>query len=107
MTIIDIADLVSPSDVYGRTYRQINAAKSHTIPVGSLVECGGSDDSYRDGIRLFVVHHGRDCDQTPLYYLSADPDDTKEERPGFRNASWYGGVPEQYLTVVRPPQEPG
>jgi hypothetical protein len=95
---INIADLTDPSDSQGRTYRQINRTKSHSIPVGSLVEYTET------GVRLFVVMQGRDCDETPLYWLSPDKDDTEVERPGFRNQSWIGGYPECSLRVVQESQ---
>ncbi len=55
---IFIADLVNKQT--GKTYSEENAEKVHNIPIGSLVE--DSDT----GIRLFVVYHARDCDQTTL-----------------------------------------
>jgi len=67
MDLINIADLKDPNDVYGRSYRQVNAEKTHNIPINSLVEL----DS---GARAFVVRHNRDCDQTPLYSLAIDPE---------------------------------
>ena len=91
---INVADIVDPDDPQGRTYRQVNAARPHTIPVGSLVEL-------ESGVRLFVIHHGRDCDMEPLYYLSPDRDDTTEKRKGFRNDGWTGGYCEDSLTVVQ------
>ena len=93
MPVLFIADLRDPHDPQGRTYRQINAATQHQIPIGALVELPS-------GIRLFVVHHGRDCDQTPLYYLSADADDRREERLGWLNRSWIGGYSEESLTPI-------
>lgn len=70
MPLINIADLISPES--GLTYREKNAGKRHTIPLGALVEVN-SDGDADDGIRLFVVEHGRDCDSEPLYYLSHCP----------------------------------
>lgn len=43
-----------------KTGKEVNAEKIHKIPIGALVEI-------KTGVRLFVVYHGRDCDQTPLY----------------------------------------
>ncbi len=104
MPFFNVADLVCPDDPQGRTYRQINAAKTHAIPVGALVELN-DPDGYSHGVRLFVVYHDRDCDQTPLYYMSCRDDDTKQKRPGFRNDSWTGGWPEEALKVIRLPEE--
>lgn len=88
MDIINVADLVDPDDPQGRTYRQVNAAKTHGIPLGALVQL-------KSGARLFVVLHGRDCDRTPLYCLATDPDEEDKYR-------WLGGYSEGSLTVVTP-----
>lgn len=92
--LINIADLKDPGDPQGRTYRQVNAEKQHAIPIGTLVELN-------NGARLFVVHHGRDCDQTPLYWLSHDQEDTVQERAGWMNHKWVGGYPEESLMLVQ------
>jgi hypothetical protein len=101
MTIINIADIVCPSDSQGRTYRQINAENVHEIPLGSLVE-----NPY-DGTRAFVVQHGRDCDQTPLYTLSLRKEDVGRtavecgaHAEGFRAPHWESGYPAEMLTVI-------
>lgn len=91
-----ICDLVCSSDPEGRTYRQINAAKQHTVPIGALVEL-------ESGARLFVVRHTRDCDQTPLYNLSHDAEDTVQEDSRFCNRSWTGGYSEDSFEVIRLP----
>ena len=88
---IHIADLVNQGT--GKTFREENAEKQHAIPVGALVELD-------NGVRLFVVHHGRDCDQAPLYYLSHDPEDTRQERDGWYNRLWVGGFGEEGLTII-------
>ena len=95
---INVADLVDPDDPEGRTYRQVNATKTHAIPIGSLVEL-------RNGTRAWVVSHNRDCDQTPLYAVSLDRDDTEAHRPGFANPSWRHGLPEYWLTVILRPEQ--
>ena len=73
MKLINIAELKNLET--GKTYREENNAKSHNIPIGTLVEVD-FDDSYlespKKGLRLFVVGHDRDCDGTPLYSLSFD-----------------------------------
>lgn len=53
----------------GKTVRENNLAKTHVIPLGSLVEIN-LDYNEEHGCRLFVVEHSRDCDGTPLYTLS-------------------------------------
>jgi hypothetical protein len=80
-----IADLVNPKT--GKTYREENSELTHTIPIGSLVE------DIETGIRLFVVMHTRDCDQTPLYSLAADMDD-----PDYK---WHHGYSEDSLRIVK------
>jgi hypothetical protein len=102
-TFVMLSDCVDPSDPQGRTYREINAAKTHGIPIGALVEIGHLDyPSPMDGARLFVVAHNRDCDGTPLYALCADPEDTIVQRKGFANDKWHHGYSEDSLTVIRP-----
>jgi hypothetical protein len=86
MRLINVADITDPNDPQGRTYRQANAEKTHAIAFGALVEC-------ESGARLFVVHLGRDCDQTPLYWLAARKDEPDR-------AKWIGGFPECALTEV-------
>lgn len=63
---INIADLVDPNDKDGRTWRQINNAEGHNIPIGTRVT------TYNNMV-LFVTQHTRDCDGTPLYSLG-NPD---------------------------------
>ena len=71
--IVNIADVPNPKT--GKTPREENAAKSHTIPIGTLVEVK-IDYWHGDGAcekihaRLWVVKHTRDCDQTPMYSIS-------------------------------------
>lgn len=72
--IVDVADLKPEGS--DKTYRQLNSEKIHNIPLGALVEVRSYNvdlDSFEDnpfGLRLYVVEHSRDCDQTPLYSLS-------------------------------------
>lgn len=88
-TVIFVADMVDPADPNGRTYREVNAATAHRIPLGALVEVDSS------GVRMFVVQVGRDCDGSPLYWLAATYDEPE--------SSWYGGVGEPSLSLVRAP----
>lgn len=103
---INIADLRDPKDTAGRSYRQVNAEKSHGIAVGTLVEIR-TEEGGGEGVRMYVVSHGRDCDMTPLYYLSADKHDTEERMPGFRNPGWTGGFSEDSLSIVPMPKKKG
>lgn len=80
---INVADLKDPDDSQGRSYREINAEKSHKIPINTLVEL-------ESGARAFVVRHTRDCDQTPLYSLAINPDPEQHKFSmcrGYREAS--------------------
>lgn len=45
---VNVADLPDPNDSDGRTYREVNLAKTHNIPLGTLVELD-------NGARLFVI----------------------------------------------------
>lgn len=97
--LMNVADIQCPDDPQGRTYRQINAEKKHSIPLGALVE-------YYDGVRLFVVARTRDCDQTPLYWLSPDKKDippNEHEQYIGTSLRWVGGCLEDSLTVIKPP----
>jgi hypothetical protein len=87
ITIINVADLQDPNDPQGRSYRQVNAARTHAIPLGTLVEI-------ESGERLYVKWHGRDCDQTPLYSLGLADEEQKHR--------WDHGHAEESLTVVAP-----
>jgi len=95
-TFFFIHDLKDPSDPQGRSYKQVNAEKTHAIPIGSLVELP-------EGVRLFVASHERDCDQTPLYWLTPDYDDFVREREGWANPKWIGGYSDTSLVVIRGP----
>lgn len=122
--LTNVADLVNPNS--GKTWRQENSEKVHNIPLGTLVEVKGT--SYDPGrLRLFVVHHGRDCDQTPLYYLSfntveeyqrdrrsleqAEASTDPQDRmfipflKGIEGGQRAGGYSEDSLIVIRLPGE--
>ena len=91
-TFMFIHDLVDPHDPQGRTYKQVNAAKVHAIPIGALVE---DTDS---GVRMFVVKQTRDCDMSLLYSLSpCHPND--EEDMDIRMHRHHGW-PEYCLKVI-------
>jgi hypothetical protein len=71
--------------------------------MGALVELVADDITCplsMNGARLFVVYRGRDCDQTPLYWLCADPTKTNEAE-FFTRIAWEGGYPEECLKVIR------
>lgn len=101
---VNVADLVDPDDPQSRTYREVNAAAGHAIPLGSLVEIiddEGDVDGF-GGVRLYVVHLGRDCDQTPLYWLSPEWPESPYER--IRLGRRVGGFSEGSLRVIRMPR---
>ena len=63
-----VGDIVEAN---GKTWKENNLEIKHNIPLGKLVEINWENGEY-NGVRLFVVSHGRDCDGTPLYGLSFD-----------------------------------
>lgn len=70
--IVMVSDIVEAN---GKTIRQNNLEREHDISIGSLVEitCDPEwedPENPRNGLRLFVVNHSRDCDGTPLYDMS-------------------------------------
>lgn len=78
----------------GKTIKQNNMERTHGIPLGTLVET-------EEGLRLWVVLQGRDCDGTPLYWLGM--------RWGYEREDWdqrLGGYPEDSLNVVEPQPTP-
>jgi hypothetical protein len=85
---IILHDMVDPNDKQGRSYKQVNAEKTHNIPIGALVED-------RTGVRLFVVLQTRDCDQTPLYSLATSIEASDRK--------WSHGYDEDELTVIKQP----
>ena len=84
-----VADFKDPGDSKGRSYREVNAEKTHSIPIGALVET-------ESGASAFVIKHTRDCDQTPLYSLAIDPDDCK-----YSMAHGYGEESLKQIKGVR------
>jgi hypothetical protein len=102
MICINVADLQDPADPKGRSYREVNAEKTHGIAVGALVEL-------ESGARLFVVHQGRDCDQTRPYWLAAHMPEMVEGEDSpdairWERTKWHGGYDEESLTVIRAPE---
>lgn len=109
-----LLDLVPPEtnrdlvwvDMVGRRGRQEDRKRNretpHNIPVGTLVEVIHNPEypSVADGIRLHVIHRGRDCDETPLYWLGVAGDSRNEEGYMIRG---FGGFPEHNLKVIAPP----
>lgn len=90
---IHIADLVNLAT--GKTYREENAEMTHAIGIGALVEIKES------GVRMFVVKLGRDCDMTPLYWLSPYAPD---ELTGTERNETYGGYGDESLLLIRAAQ---
>ena len=81
MIITDVADV---PDENGITARQRNSKMKHDVPIGSLVEFVShpedtDEDNEDAGVRLFVLNHSRDCDETPLYDLGRMSDLTDFE----------------------------
>lgn len=93
---INVSDLQDPHDPQGRTYREVNAEKRHAIPIGALVEVAET------GERLYVMTHGRDCDQTPLYGLTMHGY-LDEQNELIRRSRCFGGWGEESLIVIKLP----
>ena len=73
--IYKFSDIVESN---GKTIRENNLSLQHKYPIDTLVEVkydkwfgGGACEKVH--ARLFVVHHSRDCDGTPLYILASKP----------------------------------
>jgi len=71
-TITYASDIVEDN---GKTIRENNMELQHTIPVGTLVEVKydtwfGDGACEKNHARLWVIIQGRDCDGTPIYWLS-------------------------------------
>lgn len=89
----------------GLTDRERNSLEVHNIQLGSLVEVEG------ELTRQFVVHLGRDCDGTPLYWLSVDPLVLVYDGDIYENGLMrytlrgkvLGGYAEESLNVIKPP----
>ena len=78
-TFVMIHDLVNPAT--GKTIKEENLEKMHSIPIGTLVEVKwsewyGGGACAKNHARLWVVKHTRDCDGTPLYMISQWRDPT-------------------------------
>lgn len=77
----------------GKTIKQNNMEKTHNIQKGTLVET-------EEGLRLWVTYYGRDCDGTPLYWLSFEQEINQDNL--FERTKQTGGYSEESLKVVRP-----
>jgi hypothetical protein len=76
--VIKFSEIVEEN---GKTIRQNNLEKKHQYPLGTLVKVeatiysniGAAKVDMKGECILYVVHHTRDCDGTPLYCLSDIP----------------------------------
>lgn len=92
VTLVNISDM--ESDVPGKTWKEKNSEIKHNFQIGSLVEI------IETGVRLFIVKLTRDCDQTPLYSLCYDKDETVQISNSFRNITWVNGYGEDDLKLI-------
>lgn len=111
LKLMTVHNMLNPKT--GKTWKEENLEKQHTIPIGTLVEVNISY-SNSHGLRLFVGKHVRDCDGTPLYSLCMhDPinDHTAEtlEELGVNeqviNLLFDGGYSDESLIVIRGPNK--
>ena len=95
-----VHDLKDSNDPHGRSYKEVNAEKTHAIPLGTLVEIA-CERHPSNGARAFVVSHERDCDMTPLYSLSLDPLRVEGSYGKYTRLFWYNGWSEDSLEVIK------
>lgn len=124
-TLVNVADLINPET--GKTYREENLEKQWAIPLGSVVKVlhysseSNTYEEHEDCLVLYVVNRARDCDGTPLYWLSSQNhlehkrvrDFAESGQVTFPNESGYafkasfllppplGGYTEQNLKFIR------
>lgn len=86
----------------GRTFRQLNMEKTHKIPVGALVEITYDSErlGFKNGLRLHVINHSRDCDGTPLYVIGV-AGTTWLDGPFVRNG--FPGYSEDSIKLIENP----
>ena len=89
----NVADLKNPKT--GKTWRQENAELVHNISIGTLVE------DIEEGIRLFVIYQGRDCDMEPIYWLSPYPYIRYPNDMAMEKMQWIGGYCEGDLKIIK------
>lgn len=117
--VLVLHDMKNPAT--GKTFKQENSEKTHAIALDTIVKVMtyvSETHSYEErpyNLVLRVVRHGRDCDMTPLYYLSHLK--TQEyldsckllEDLGFKGDVFkprlYGGLSEDCLKVMALPDE--
>lgn len=132
MRIMNVADIIEEN---GKTIRENNKAKTHNIPVNTMVEFHLEDldengAGYNAKVKGYVYQHTRDCDGTPLYSISlVHPSKllgvSEDSGVGVvmridRHSNWFflkkemeiqwlnkicNGYTEDALTVVTPKQE--
>ena len=111
------------AEANGKTIYENNMARAHKLKIGSLVEVTVADspDEYqnqlRQGLRLYVVAHTRDCDGTPLYTLSFDKTAYKRfEAIKRTDSEWHralvqgrldNGYSEEGLKLIAEPNDIG
>lgn len=108
MNFTVVYNLIDPNDPQGRSYKEINLEQQHSWPRGTLVEID-YEDSDNNGVRMFVALCGRDCDGTPLYWLTHDLAEIGKTSPWYeRHAAfrhWHGGYSEDSLNLISLPDE--
>lgn len=92
----------------GLSYKERNLKEGHKIPVYSLVEINFGPEK---GMRMFVAWHGRDCDGTPLYWLTNNihrrPLGSIPDNETFLDKvlrGWEGGYSDDSLIFIEGPE---
>lgn len=117
--IVNVSSIVIAAT--GKTIKETNAEKTHQYPLNSLVKVMPYDSKLRayldtdKALVLRVTMLSRDCDQTPLYYLShmtAEEYNRKCEllaqcnlKGNIFKPTLYGGLSEESLKLVALPDE--
>lgn len=86
--------------------RPENMKKTHTIPIGTLVEVNLPSDE-KHGVRVFVIEHTRDCDGSPLYAISLSSAEELADIKELFGKNLYrfmisDGWSDECLMVIRP-----
>jgi hypothetical protein len=97
----ELVMLYSLVEANGKTIKENNLERQHSVPMGALVEVKfdewfGGGACWQVHARLWVVSQDRDCDGTPLYTLSR----WRDAEFAMRVKDYHTGFAESSLQVV-------